>query len=93
MTLNLFVAACLQAQSDLPFNVEHVTTFDEPWAIAFLPDGRMLVTEMKGNLFIVTREGQRSNAIGGVPDIPLGVRVAWAMLPCIRITATTASFT
>ena len=72
LTLSLFTAACLQAQSDLPFDVEHVTSFDEPWALAFLPDERMLVTERKGNLFIVTREGQRSNAIGGLPDIAYG---------------------
>ena len=71
-TLNLFAAACLQAQSDLPFDVEPVTSFDEPWALVFLPDGRMLVTEKKGNLFIVTREGQRSDAIDGVPDIAYG---------------------
>lgn len=72
MTLNLFAAACLQAQSDLPFDVEPVTSFDEPWAIAFLPDGRMLVTEKKGNLLIVTRDGQRSAPIGGVPDVAYG---------------------
>jgi len=72
MMLNLFAAACLQAQSDLPFDVEPVTSFDEPWAIAFLPDGRMLVTEKKGNLFIVTRDGQRSDPIDGVPDVAYG---------------------
>ncbi len=72
MMLNLFAAACLQAQSDLPFDVEPVTSFDEPWAIAFLPDGRMLVTEKKGNLFIVTRDGQRSGPIDGVPDVAYG---------------------
>jgi glucose/arabinose dehydrogenase len=72
MTLNLFAAACLQAQSDLPFDVETVTSFDEPWAIAFLPDGRMLVTEKKGNLLIVTRDGQRTAPIDGVPDVAYG---------------------
>ena len=72
MTLNLFAAACLQAQSDLPFDVEPVMSFDEPWAIAFLPDGRMLVTEKKGNLLIVTRDGQRSAPIDGVPDVAYG---------------------
>ncbi len=44
MTLGLFVMVSAQAQSDRPFNVEPVTSFDEPWALAFLPDGRMLVT-------------------------------------------------
>jgi glucose/arabinose dehydrogenase len=67
-----FMAAGAQAQMDLPFEVESVTSFDEPWALAFLPDGRMLVTEKKGNLFIVTRDGEKSRAIGGVPDVAYG---------------------
>jgi aldose sugar dehydrogenase len=72
ITLNLLAAACLQAQTNLPFNAEFVTSFDEPWALTFLPDGRMLVTEQKGNLVIVTQDGQRSGAINGVPDVAYG---------------------
>jgi glucose/arabinose dehydrogenase len=71
-TLSLFTAAGAQAQSYLPFDIEPVTSFDEPWALAFLPDGRMLVTEKKGNLFIVTREGPKSEAIDGMPDVAYG---------------------
>ncbi|MFL2546026.1 MAG: PQQ-dependent sugar dehydrogenase [Candidatus Rariloculaceae bacterium] len=71
-TLNLFAAASLQAQSNLPFDMELVTSFDEPWAIAFLPDGRMLLTERKGNLFFVTRDGAISPPIEGVPDVAYG---------------------
>ena len=33
-----------------PFAVEQVTRFDEPWAMTFLPDGRLLVTEKPGQL-------------------------------------------
>jgi glucose/arabinose dehydrogenase len=68
----LFLAAGAQAQSSLPFEVEAVGEFDEPWAMAFLPDGRMLVTEKKGNLFFVTQQGEKSRPIGGVPDVDYG---------------------
>lgn len=70
--LGLSIAAGAQAQADLPFHVQPVSEFHEPWAMAFLPDGRMLVTEMKGNVFIVTRDGEKSRAIGGVPDVDYG---------------------
>jgi glucose/arabinose dehydrogenase len=69
--ISLLLAVTAQAQSDLPFNVEPVTSFDEPWAIAFMPDGRMLVTEKKGNLFVLNREGQRFG-VRGVPDVDYG---------------------
>jgi glucose/arabinose dehydrogenase len=68
----LFVAAGAAAQAGLPFETEAVTEFDEPWAMAFLPDGRMLVTEKKGNVFIVTQAGEKSRPIGGVPDVDYG---------------------
>lgn len=72
ITLCLFFAVAAQAQSDLPFTVEPITSFDEPWALAFLPDGRMLVTEKKGNLFIVTVDGEKSRPIQRVPDVDYG---------------------
>ena len=68
-TLGLILSVSAQAQSDLPFNIESVTTFNEPWAMAFLPDGRILVTEKKGNLYIVNQAGQKTNALRGVPDV------------------------
>jgi glucose/arabinose dehydrogenase len=71
-TMGVLLAAFAQGQSSLPFEVETVTSFDEPWAMAFLPDGRMLVTEKKGNLLIVTRDGQKTRAVGGVPDVDYG---------------------
>lgn len=68
-TLSLIVVACAQAQTDNPFNVEEITSFDEPWALTFLPDGRMLVTEKKGNLRIVTQTGQKTEPLRGMPDV------------------------
>jgi len=68
----LYITALAHAQSNLPFKVEAVASFDEPWALAFLPDGRMLVTEMKGSLYIVTQKGEKSGRVQGVPDVDFG---------------------
>ena len=36
--------------ASLPFTMTQVATFNLPWRIAFLPDGRMLITEKVGAL-------------------------------------------
>ena len=63
-------AAC--AQGNLPFESQPVAQFDEPWALAFMPDGRMLITEKKGNMYVVAQDGTRSRAINGMPDVAYG---------------------
>jgi glucose/arabinose dehydrogenase len=42
---------------------------DTPWAMAFLPDGRMLVTEKPGDLVIVAADGSVSAPLAGTPAV------------------------
>lgn len=72
VTIGMLAVACATAQDDRPFSVEAITDFDEPWAMAFLPDGRLLVTEKKGKLLVVTQAGAKSAPIGGVPEVAYG---------------------
>jgi aldose sugar dehydrogenase len=46
-------------EASLPFTMTQVTTFTLPWRIAFLPDGRMLITEKVGPLWLVTQAGAK----------------------------------
>jgi aldose sugar dehydrogenase len=48
-------------------------TLDKPWGLAFLPDGRMLVTQRSGSLVIVRADGSAVDAtVGGVPAVFFG---------------------
>ena len=67
--LGILLAFTVQAQEERPFSVEPITSFDEPWSLTFLPDGRMLVTEKKGNLRVVTQDGAQSGPVEGLPDV------------------------
>lgn len=58
------------AQTTVPHKLETVANgLVNPWALAFMPDGRMLVTERPGRLRLVTRDGKVSSPLGGVPAV------------------------
>lgn len=46
-----------------------IATMSDPWAMVFLPDGRLLVTERTGNLRVVTQAGAKGAPIIGVPAV------------------------
>ncbi len=48
-------------EATVPFNMTTVATFSLPWRIAFLPDGRMLVSEKAGPVWLVTPQGQKTH--------------------------------
>ncbi len=55
-----------------PFTATEVARFDEPWAMAFLPDGRLLVTEKRGALKLVDLATGSAGDIEGVPEVDYG---------------------
>ena len=73
-----FVAS---AQSDFPTQIdmkgskgtmlvgEAITSFENPWAMAFLPDGHSLVTEKAGTLWLLDKNQQKRFAVTGTPNV------------------------
>jgi glucose/arabinose dehydrogenase len=54
--------------SDLPFTMTKVADFQLGWRMAFLPDGRMLVTEKVGPVWLVTQQGEKT-PVANVPAV------------------------
>ncbi len=51
----------------VPFATRAVATFNAPWAMTFLPDGRMLVTEKGGTLLLVSADGAQRTTAATIP--------------------------
>ncbi len=72
VALLVAIAPVAQADDHLPFSVENVASFNEPWAMAFLPGDELLVTEKSGQLLLVSLDDGSSKPIAGVPDVDYG---------------------
>ncbi|MGB3027663.1 PQQ-dependent sugar dehydrogenase [Paradevosia shaoguanensis] len=57
-----------EASSSQPFAVETLANFNTPWAMAFLPDGRLLITEKPGAIYLVSQSGEKTE-VGNVPAV------------------------
>ena len=61
-------AGQLKPEPGLPFTITQVAAFNLPWRIAFLPDGRMLITEKVGPVWLVTQQGEKT-PVDNVPAV------------------------
>ncbi len=57
-----------QAVAQNPFSVAEIAAFNTPWAIAVLPDQRLLVTEKAGHIFLVDGMGEKTE-VSNVPSV------------------------
>jgi glucose/arabinose dehydrogenase len=74
--LNLSLAGCVNAASapeptPAPFVSSELGRFNEPWAMTFLPDGRLLVSEKQGRLKL-HEIGGKTGDVSGVPEVAYG---------------------
>ena len=67
--ITLLCLSVTSAAEDLPFKANEVATFSEPWAMTFLPDGDMLITEKRGRLYVVSPDGKKSRPVEDIPDV------------------------
>ncbi len=63
------LAPAIVAADSHPFDATPVAEFREPWAMTFMPDGRLIVTEKRGRLYVVTQDGEKSPYFDEVPNV------------------------
>lgn len=68
IALGLLLGVQAMAQVPYPFVSTPVAELNEPWALEFLPDGRILVTEKGGTIQLVTQDGEKTE-VAGAPTV------------------------
>src|SRR5215470_16841404 len=58
-----------KAEDTVPFTMTTTSTFELPWRLAFLPDGRMLVTEKIGPIWLVSAQGEKIAPVANTPAV------------------------
>jgi aldose sugar dehydrogenase len=68
--LSIAPAAAQQSTIYGDLKVETIASgLRNPWGLAFLPDGRFLVTERPGQMRLISRDGKKSEPLAGVPRV------------------------
>ena len=60
------------AQPYEEFTLTEIEQFEAPWALEFLPDDRILLSEMRGALKLLNSNGSLLGDISGVPEVSYG---------------------
>lgn len=68
LALGLTLGSVACAQEPYPFISTPIAEFNEPWALEFLPDGRLLITEKSGTIQLVTQDGKKTE-VAGAPKV------------------------
>src|SRR3546814_13935775 len=55
--------------TEKPFKTSVIADFESPWAMAFLPDGRMLVTEKAGEMILFDPKNGTKIHVAGIPPV------------------------
>jgi glucose/arabinose dehydrogenase len=63
------------------FATTAVAHFDSPWAIAFLPDARILVTQKDGQMLLVSADGRQRRTIATLPVSSAGQGALMDVVP------------